>query len=61
MRNMFLEKSYTNYGGETTPRPFSEKNKNKYISGSTVKNCMQFVFIVCRSRGLPKYIETKVC
>ena len=27
MRNIFLEKSYTNYGGETIPRPFSKKSK----------------------------------
>ena len=27
MRNIFLEKSYTNYGGESIPRPFSEKSK----------------------------------
>ena len=25
MRNMFLEKSYTTCGEETSPRPFSEK------------------------------------
>ena len=25
MRNIFFEKSYTEYGGETGPRPFSEK------------------------------------
>ena len=25
--NIFLEKSYTHYGGETTPRPFSGKLK----------------------------------
>ena len=25
MRNVFLEKSYTEYGRETSPRPFSEK------------------------------------
>ena len=24
-RNIFLEKSYSNCGGETSPRPFSEK------------------------------------
>ena len=23
MRNIFLEKSYTKFGGETSPRPFS--------------------------------------
>ena len=27
MRNIFLEKSYTKYGGETNPRHFSEKLK----------------------------------
>ena len=25
MRNIFLEKSYTKCGGETSPRPFSEE------------------------------------
>ena len=25
MRNTFVEKSYTKYGGETIPRPFSKK------------------------------------
>ena len=25
MRNIFIEKSYTKYGGETSPRPFSGK------------------------------------
>ena len=27
MRNNFFEKSYTKWGGETIPRPFSEKLK----------------------------------
>ena len=27
MRNIALEKSYTKYGGETSPRPFSGKLK----------------------------------
>ena len=27
MRNNFFEKSYTKFGGETSPRPFSEKLK----------------------------------
>ena len=27
MRNIFLEKLYTKYGGETSPRPFSGKLK----------------------------------
>ena len=29
MRNIFLEKSYTKYGGETIPRPISEKSKSR--------------------------------
>ena len=28
LRNIFLEKSYTKYGGKTIPRPFSEKSKS---------------------------------
>ena len=27
MRNIFFEKSYSKYGGESIPRPFSEKPK----------------------------------
>ena len=34
MRNIFLQKSYTKRGGETSPRLFSEKLKFEYISGS---------------------------
>ena len=34
--NIFLEKSYTECGGETSPRPFSEKMKIEHISGSIV-------------------------
>ena len=28
MRNIFIEKSYTKYGGEISPRPFSGKLKS---------------------------------
>ena len=27
LRSIFLEKSYTKFGGETIPRPFSRKSK----------------------------------
>ena len=27
LRNIFLEKSYTKYGGEASPRPFFKKSK----------------------------------
>ena len=36
MTNIFLEKSYTEYGGETSPKPFSEKIKVVNISGLIV-------------------------
>ena len=29
MRNIFLEKSYTKFGGETSPTPFNKKSKLK--------------------------------
>ena len=32
MRNIFLEKSYTKYGGETSSRPSFEKTKIEHIS-----------------------------
>ena len=36
------------------------KIKIEHNSGSTVGNFIQFVVIVSPSRGLPKYIETKM-
>ena len=36
MRNIFLEKSYTKFGGEISPRPFFEKSKIDHISRSIV-------------------------
>ena len=38
MRNIFLEKSYPKYGGETIPRSFSKKIKIEHISGSITKS-----------------------
>ena len=37
MRNIFLEKSYTKCGGETSPRAFSDKIEIEHISGSWSK------------------------
>ena len=31
MRNIFLEKSYTKYGGQTIPRPFSKNQNLTYL------------------------------
>ena len=36
IRSIFLEKSYKKCGGETIPRPFSEKIEIEHISGSIV-------------------------
>ena len=36
MRNIFLEKSYTESGGETSPRPFLSKIRIEHTSGSIV-------------------------
>ena len=33
VRNIFLEKSYTKFDGETIPRPFSEKLKLNISQG----------------------------
>ena len=43
MRNIFLEKSDAKYGGETSPRPFSEKLKLRI----SLDHFIQFAFIVC--------------
>ena len=59
MRNIFLKKSNTKYGGEDSPRPFYKKSKIEHISGSTAWNVVQFVFIVCPSGCVPKYTKTK--
>ena len=57
MRNIFLEKSCAKCGGFASLRSFLLKIKIDYISGSTVWNVIKFVFIVCQSQGLPKYIK----
>ena len=58
MRNIFLEKSYAKCVGEARQDPFI-KNQN-WAYGSTVWSVIKFVFIVCPSRGLPKYIKSKL-
>ena len=54
MRNIFLEKSYTLCGGQSSSRPFYKKVTIKCI------HFKKFCFIVCPNRILPKYIKTKV-
>ena len=60
MRNIFLEKSYTKYGGETIPRPFSKKLK---LSMSLDQESIKFYtvgFYCMPNWGLSKYFEIKL-
>ena len=59
MRNIFLEKSYK-CRGETSRRPFFEKSKLSISLEQQSEMLIQFIFIACPCRGLPKSIETKV-
>ena len=61
MRNTFLEKSYTEFSEETSPGPYPKNKDRTYLwINKQSKIVMQFVFIICSSRGLAKYVETKV-
>ena len=59
MRSIFLEKSYTKCGEETSPRPFSEKLKWAYIWINSLK-FYTVCFYCLASWGLLKYIKTKL-
>ena len=55
MRNFFLEKSYTKYGGGTSPRPFS---KISQLSAYLCINSLKFytVCLYCISKSRPTKI-----
>ena len=57
LRNSFLQKAYTICGGETSPRPFSEKLKLS-LSLDQQSKVLYSLFLLCW--GLSKYIETKL-
>ena len=60
LRNILLEKPDTKYGGETSPRPFSEKLKMiAYLWIDSLK-FPTVCFYFMPSLGLSKYIETKL-
>ena len=50
MRNIFLQKSYTDCGGETIPRPFSE-NLKLHISVSIVLTFYTVCCFHCQVEG----------
>ena len=52
MRNIFLERSYIKYSGETSPGPFSGKLK---LSTTLVYSFIQFVFIESKLRVIEIY------
>ena len=59
-RNIFLQKSCTKCYRVTSSRPISKKSKLEISLNQQSEIFIKFVFIVCPSRKLPKYIETKV-
>ena len=59
MRNIFIEKSYTKCGGETSSRPFSEKLKLS-LSLNYQPKVLGRCFYCMASWGLSKCIETKL-
>ena len=42
------------------PDPFMKNQNWAYLWIEDVEDVIKFVFIVCSSRGLPKYIKIKV-
>ena len=59
MRNLFLKKSYTKYGGDTISGHFSKNQNWVYLWSNSLK--FYTVCVYCMSRyGLSKYIETKL-
>ena len=58
MRNIFLEKSYTKCGGETSPRSFSEKLKLSISLDQWSKVLYNFVLLYisyCKLRAIEIY------
>ena len=64
MRKFPLEELYSKCGGGTSPRPFSKRPKLSISLDQQYENLCTFfylfIFIVCPSQGLPKYIQAKV-
>ena len=52
MKNIFIEKPYTKYGGETSPRPFSKKLK------LSISLDQQFEFLFSSFYCISKWMTT---
>ena len=55
MRNIFLEKLYTRYGGETIPRYFSEKSKLRISLDQISKVLYSFLLLYAKLRAIKIY------
>ena len=45
IKNIFLEKSYTNYDGENSPRPFAKNQNSAYLWINSL--VLQSLFLLC--------------
>ena len=59
MRNIFLQKLYTKFYGETIPRLFLKNQNWEYLCINSLKFCAVCSYCM-PSWGLSKYIETKL-
>ena len=55
MRNIFLEKTYTKWGGENSPRPFSEKLKLSISLTRWSKILYSLVLLYAKLRAIEIY------
>ena len=55
MGNIFLEKSYTKCGGETSPRPFSKKLKLRITLDQWSKDLYSLFLLYGKLRAIEKY------
>ena len=55
MRNIFLEKSYTKCGGETSSRPFSEKLKLSIFLDQQSKVLYSLFLLYAKFRSIEIY------
>ena len=55
MRNVFLENSYTNCGGETYPRPFSKKLNLSIILDQQFKVLHSLLLLHAKLRAIKIY------
>ena len=55
MRNIFLEKSYTKFDGETSPRPFCEKLKLSIFLDQWSKVLYSLFLLYTKLRAIETY------